>query len=292
MKYRWFYYRRSSLIKIIFYRILKFFLVKARYIKYFIQYNKDLADIRKLKDSKIGKSAFIFANGPSLNKLSIKKIKRCKFDIFAVNKYINSNFPEPNFYVLSDLGYFIRNKIEPENSLILRKLLKNAAITIFVPAELKKIIKKEKVEGNKTISFCDLEDIYSDNNLDVTKPRNYINLTAFKALAIGTYFGYSKIYISGFDNSFFFDIQSDINNNLFYYLRHFYKSKGKKINYNKMYNTFSYGEIMANDYPVYLDFDLFLNQKSTKIINLDKSSLITAFTKKHKLDLYKKKDNL
>jgi hypothetical protein len=59
-----------------------------------------------------------------------------------------------------------------------------------------------------------------------------------------------------------------------------------------MYNTFSYGEIMANDYPVYLDFDLFLNQKSTKIINLDKSSLITAFTKKHKLDLYKKKDNL
>jgi len=73
-------------------------------------------------------------------------------------------------------------------------------------------------------------------------------------------------------------------------LRHFYKSKGKKIDY-KIYNTFSFGEIMANDYPVYLDFDLFSNQTSTKIINLDKSSLITAFTKKHKLDLYKK-DNL
>ena len=87
---------------------------------------------------------------------------------------------------------------------------------------------------------------------------------------------------------FFFDIKSDVDNNLFYYLRHFYKPKGKRIDYKK-YNVFSFGEIMANDYPVYLDFDLFSNQENTKIINLDKSSLITSFSKVHKLDLYKRK---
>ena len=281
MKYRWFYYRKSSLLQIALYRIKLFFLTKLRYCKFLFLYSASLNDLKKLKNSKKGKSAFVFANGPSLNRLSKKKIKECNFDIFAMNKYINSNFPKPNFYVISDIGYFVKNNIEPENASIYKKILKKN-IKLFVPATL-----KNKINIEQAISFCDVEDVCSNRKPDPTNSRNYFNLTALKTLSIATYLGYSKIYICGFDNTHVFKTYSDINNNLFYKLNHFYKSKKKIIDFIK-FGVGSFGQQLHNDF-CYLDMDLFADLPQTKIINLDSDSLITCFDKKTPLDIFKKK---
>jgi hypothetical protein len=108
-----FYYPSSNIFKILLFRLQNFFVTKLRVTKQNLFFNRHINKTKKLKDTKKNKRAFIFANGPSLKNLSAEKINKIGYDIFVINKFID--FKEyinvkPNFYVLSDPGYFNLNE--------------------------------------------------------------------------------------------------------------------------------------------------------------------------------------
>ena len=83
-----FYYNKKTLLKIFIYRATLILIVKLRYLIFIIFFYSEIKKITRLKNTKKGFSAFVFANGPSLNKLNKKKIEKLKFDIFAINNVL------------------------------------------------------------------------------------------------------------------------------------------------------------------------------------------------------------
>lgn len=278
------YYPSASLCEIILFRIKNFIEVRLKFFKQLLFYRKHVNITKKLKYTKKNKKAFIFANGPSINKLNIKKINKKYYDIFVVNKFINFSRIKDvkyNYYILSDPQYF--NPKHP-NYKILKKIIENKSISLFVPFNFLSNFKSE----NNVFGFCDIQDYQDDNATDITKPRGYLSMTAYKALSIALYLGYSEIYICGFDNDQILNLFSDRKNNIFYKNIHFYKKKINDeeavINVKHLYPSVGY--FMYTEHSLFNDLDKFAKVKKSKIINLDQNSLVTSFSKKHNLNVY------
>ena len=261
----------------------------AEYFVFTLPNLKKLYKIKKLKDSKKGQKAFVFANGPSLNKIDAEKIKKYQdegFDVFAGNSFINTEFGkivEPNYYVFSDPAHFgvystttpevaIKNCINDYEKIVSRE------IPLFVPHRYCR-----KVSYKKAYVFNDTFDIFSKNVKDVTKRRPYVSMTLYKALSIACYMGYEEIYICGFDNDYFKSIIVDENNNVMYEENHFYDKVGNKNNRMQSPLFSTTAEALISFHVLFLGLEMF---KQENIINLDPSGLADCFVKKHNLDIY------
>jgi hypothetical protein len=256
------------------------------YIIYILPQRDNLKRTKELKNTKKGKNCFVFANGPSLNLLDARKIERYQkagFDIICVNSYILSDMADivvPNYYVLSDPASFnectqplSKEIVDAQRRQIDR--LNELNIPVFIPAQFSKlnIIKQFFI-------FNDVENRFS-RNIDPLKPRGYLSMTGYKALAIACYLGYGTIYICGFDNDYFKTITVDENNDLYYIDKHYYdngiKSKtgpnaGKGL-----------GNYLWVNHLLFKGLELFNHHN---IINLNKNSLVDAFSKSHNLDVF------
>lgn len=280
------YYPNASILEIFFYRtkIIFFAYLKLFYLCFFNF--RDFIDTRKLKNSKKNKSAFVFANGPSLSLLSPDKIRDYGFDVFAVNGYLNSTFGEkviPNYYVLSDPSYlnfekhYFNDIAEKDlRSNVIRKIKEYNPI-LFVPVRSKCSYLVDKV-----FKFVDIENELSKNASNILSFRGYPSMTAYKSLSIALYLGYENIYICGFDNNYFKFLSSDIHNNIYYEDTHFYDS-GKKRLINDI--APDVGRYLFKEHILFTSFEKFKNN-SSKIFNLDPSSLNTFFPKEHYLNIY------
>tara|TARA_B110000027_G_C16114861_1_gene299608 strand:- start:159 stop:1022 length:864 start_codon:yes stop_codon:yes gene_type:complete len=280
-----FYYPAASISKIIIYRLKNLIEIKLKIIKQFFLYYKLIKKVKKLKNTKKNQKAFVFANGPSLNILSPDKINKINYDIFVVNKFINQkeySSIEPNFYVLSDPGYFDHTNEDHE---IVKKISSKNKL-LFCPFNF---ISKKEFSNSNIYGFCDIEDHLDSNVQDITKPRGYLSATAYKALSIAIYLGYSEIFICGIDNNQILQSASDSQNNLFYKSTHFYKKKQNDkdsiIDIKKYWPSIGY--MMYTEHFLFNDLEKFSQLKKTKIINLDKESLNISFSKDHNLDIYK-----
>jgi hypothetical protein len=283
-----FYYPSASIAKIITYRCQKKIHTTLHYWIDKIINRHEYERLVKLRNSMKGRNAFVFANGPSLTILNPKKIHTTGYDIFAVNGYLWSDFSKtakPSHYVLSDPICFesikknhisTTNNDLPEKYLLLLSELSKNDISLFIPM---KYIKSTK-PNNKTFGFCDIENELSPNITDITKPRGYLSMTAYKALAVALYLGYDKIYICGFDNDYFKHLESNKENEIFYIDKHFFDS-GKKI--NALGIAGSIGDYLYRDHFLFKHFSKF---PSNSIYNLDTKSLNTCFNKNNDLDVY------
>lgn len=247
-----------------------------------------LNETRKLKGSKSGKSAFVFANGPSLKLLDEDKIVKLQkeqgYDVFAVNSYINSPFAQkviPDYYLLSDPAYFAQDKISEELATRLRKdiqLLVQNKVTVFLPVEY-----AGRSPYSSTYYFYDAENVFRDN-IDILRPRGYLSMTAYKALAAACFMGYDKIYICGFDNDYFLNLVVDENNEIYYIDKHFYDAKGAPEKRVKDVHSKSVGELLYFHHYLFTHLGKF---KKFPIINLNTKGIVDCFTKHHTLDVYK-----
>lgn len=254
------------------------------YTRYILPKRKSLHELKKLKNSKKGKSAFVFANGPSLANLSFEKVSKYQnegFDVFAVNSFISNqkNFI-PNFYVLSDPAYFRRDIIETA----LKKrveadldLINKHKITCFLPFEF---------DGKKNLEkfyyFNDAECLTFNNFSNPLIPRSFFSMTAYKALLISIYLGYDKVYISGFDNDYFLGINNNEENEVSLLDKHFYvKDIDRKLIKSIGFNSIK--DVLLDSYWLFY----FLSKFSKyNIVNLDKKGLCDEFSKNHSLDVY------
>ncbi|NKQ39706.1 MAG: hypothetical protein HF967_09635, partial [Methanosarcinales archaeon] len=229
---------------------------------------------------------FVFANGPSINLLDLKKIEKYQkygFDVICVNSYILSDMAKtvvPNYYVLSDpLSFNISKNAIPSDYTSMNKKqidsLDKLNIPVFIPAQFFNLCKIKH-----QYIFNDFENRFI-GNIDPTKPRGYVSMTAYKSLAIACYLGYDTIYICGFDSDYFKSICVDENNNIYYIDKH-YDDDGvnRRVTPNAGKGL---GNLLWEHHFLFKNMELFSDYN---IIHLDKNSLVDAFSKKHNLDVY------
>ncbi len=282
------YYPDSSIVQIIGYRCWR----RARAILWYwferIRFLEQYGELRRLKGSARGRNAFVFANGPSVSCLDPYKVRGMGFDIFAINGYLWSDFSRivaPTHYVLSDPACFYapnsKRRTDAQVEIAKKYIQLIAEIealgaTLFVPMRFMSLLPTRKVIG-----FCDVENEFSNNVMNVMKPRGYITMTAYKALAISLYMGYEKIYICGMDNDYFKELEADEENRLYYNDRHFF---GEEKKTNPGVDGDTVGEFLYTHHFLFSHFSKFPKER---IVNLHKSSLNTYFPKEHALDVYK-----
>jgi hypothetical protein len=268
-------------------KLIKLFL----YFKYNVLEKQIINKTKKLHNSKKGKKVFVFANGPSLQKISPHKIQKYKkngYDLIAINSYISSIFSQyinPDYYVLADPGYFSDYNSNPKHFTSERIMgiqndiqkIKNINSVLFIPIQY-----YENIQHDKKLAFINFRDPFSSNVSLITKPPGYTTMTAYIALSIACYLGYSEIYIAGFDNSWFKSIEIDVNNEMYLSNNHFYDNKSniEKVSREDGENL---GHFLFINHFLFKDLHKFNN---FPIINLDPQSLTDAFSKKHNLDVY------
>ena len=282
------HYPSSSIAKIIAYRLWKRIRSSLLYAFERVRFFQPYSELRALKGSAQGRSAFVLANGPSVASLDPHKVRERGFDIFAVNGYLWSEFAKiasPTHYVLSDPACFYteHNKRRSENQIAISKKyiglideLGSLQAKLFVPMRFKHLVAIQNVVG-----FCDVENELSNNVIDVTRPRGYMSMTAYKALAIALYLGYERVFICGMDNDYFKYLEADEENRLYYNDRHFF-GEGKKT--STAVDGDTVGEFLYTHHFLFSNFSKFPRER---IVNLDKNSLNTHFPKRHVLDVYK-----
>lgn len=250
---------------------------------------RDYRRLLELKGSRKGRIAFVLANGPSLTRISVPKFKKFVEDnnaeVFCINMFVNSDFAravEPDYWVISDPYNFVENddyvRQTNENGV---KIVRKA---IFCANQhLRKFRQKTDLE---MIPFCDTETSHVfSNNIDPTKERSYLSMTAYKALAVAGYMEYDRIYIAGYDNSYIRLLGCDEENRI-YRLEHHFDYKSYPSDSTRQFLDFKNrkvaDELLAN-VRLFTDFYKF---RKLPIFNLDTESLTDAFPKTKSLDIY------
>ncbi len=255
------------------------------YLLYIFPQRDELKRTKELKNTKKGKKCFVFANGPSMNLLDIKKIEKYQktgFDVICVNSYIISDMAMtvvPNYYVLSDpVSFGASENVASDDVMDAQKRqierLNELKIPVFIPAQFPPDLL------NQCYMFNDFENRFT-NNINPMKPRGYLSMTAYKALAIVCHLGYDTIYLCGFDNDYFKTISVDENNDIYYVDKHYY-DKGAKY-WTAPNKGKGVGNLLWEYHLLFKDLELFANHN---IVNLNKNSFVDAFTKKHSLDIH------
>ena len=257
----------------------------AEFFYFFILNYSSIQKIKGFKNTKTGKSAFVFAGGSSISKLDIDKIKFYKkegYDVFAGNSFLASNLGSevnPDYYFLSDDKFF--KDLNKANQKVVDKIVE-LGIPVFLPHRFAKFAKRR----NNEFIFNDTIDLFSNNIADLTKPRPYVSMTLYKALSLSCFMGYSNIYICGFDNDYFKKYQCNNKNEIFYEDRHYYTEEiGENITRKVDKDTHkTMSSLLLHISTLFSGLEKF---RRYPITNLDKESLVDAFSKSHNLDIYK-----
>lgn len=228
-----------------------------------------------LKNTKVNKYSLIFANGPSAKNIDFKNIKKLQkkgvLDVFVMNHLMEDEYfiknLDPQFIVLSDPDHKYKKK-----SKLWSYIYSKPDLKIVSPLDWHSNAQCK----NSCIHFNDqsLEGIVK--NIDPRYSRGYPSLTALKALSMAIHLGYKKIYITGFDNSWFLKIKVDDRNRIKIQPNH-----GSAAYHKEKDLTFSYDNNISN---LYLDlfvinnaFKKYFDKKN--IINTSKTSLIDIYSK-------------
>jgi hypothetical protein len=233
---------------------------------------------KALKNSKLGKTALILGNGPSLSKLNAAEVKRDKPDIWVVNDFFRVEALKDldiSFYVLSDLAYLVQKTNEDNrllNSII--KHCKEMNVTFVLPHWFTSY-DKNGIFGEKPTHYFDDRELSAwTRNIKPTKPRGYVSLTLYKALAYAIFMGYEKIYILGMDNTQFMAHTSDSKNRIILKGNHAYSSAHEVTDLSEHFL-----DGMAGAFTAYAHAFGDLRKFSGPIYNLDVDSLTNAFPK-------------
>jgi hypothetical protein len=250
-----------------------------------------IEDLLPLREKYRGRSCLVFGNGPSLSILDPGKIKAISeggMDVFCVNHFVDTDkfdLPQGVSLVLSDpktlegdwVSEYAKSRVPVRR--------------IFVPHRA--YSSELSQAGNGKIKVYPFNDdagswIFS-RNIDPTRPRSYLSLTLYKALAIAVYLGYSRIYLCGLDNSYVKTFFVDADNRIYRKDEHF-DSDIYQIDGQRDYcltDRYGVGGVAALLMDYALHFSQLHRFPADRIVNLDPDSLVDAFPKSHDLDVYR-----
>lgn len=231
---------------------------------------------------------FVFANGPSLKDIDLVKIHSLQnqgnYDVIALNSFLSKSGGEikPNYAVFADSVHFdnANNNQKPRDQYLKDiEYCRRNKITTLVPAEF-----YETVPLDTKLAFCTIGNIYNKNTHNICKPVGFYRLTALYALVLAKQLNYDRIYIAGFDNSYFRNFE--VNNNGECTLKHIHY-------YDKDDSTTTVTPLGSSTTEIFYDIykHFYFIQKITKedrrFINVAKKTYISSIPIDHTLDIYK-----
>lgn len=163
------------------------------------------------------KKVLLVANGPSVRKINFLELS----DLQALNQIaiVGVNYSplllveeyqrsvKLDLLILSDNFMHPRNRNRGNENLW--AIVNQMQINIVTPTDWCDPAIFSQCKANNCLHFNDYGTEGMFLHTDPTKTRNYISLTAFKALAICVYLQFSKIYLIGLDNNFFLGMRVD-----------------------------------------------------------------------------------
>ena len=242
---------------------------------------KALVRIRKKKNSMSNKSALVLANGPSLNSISLEQVAKAQdesTDVFVVNFFPiveKTQVMIPNYLVLSD-PVTKPNSIDPRSVALWNWIGIHQKVQIICPSSWYRTLKDNEFDISRFIFFDDTALISWSRNVSPVRARGYLSLTAYKALAVACFFGYSEIEIIGFDNSQIKGLVVDDKNRIFQGPSHFVEYE-MLTDISDLYYG-GVGDYFHDFSCAFLDLKKFSHYKNIR--NLDSDSFVDAFPKK------------
>ena len=246
--------------------------------------------LKAMKNSKKGKKALVLGSGPSLDKLNLESTELSKYEVFAVNSFFQSpasKFISPAFYCLSDPNYFVEDRTNTtfQDEPLLEYL--NRLRPVLLISHFYR--KSDKYRSLESLYFNDRELRWMRRSINPTRPRSYVSLTLYKALATAIYFGYDEILILGMDNNEFAFYESNSSNEIYVnFSRYFSRGISSDVVGKKQIpEGFTSGMSGRLQFFGQIYGDLFKFARFN-VWNLDENSLVDAFPKKIAHPLIKK----
>jgi hypothetical protein len=242
---------------------------------------KALSGLRKRKNSMSSKFALVLANGPSLNTISLEEVAKAQLElteVFAVNFFPiveKTQVMIPNYVVLSDPGTK-PNSLDPRSIELWNWFELNQKVQIICPSSWYRSLRDNRFDLNRFVFFDDTALISWSRNVSPVRARGYLSLTAYKALSVACFFGYSEIEIIGFDNSQIKGLIVDEKNRLFQGPSHFVEYENISDITDLYYR--GVGDYFHDFSCAFLDLRKFSHFEN--IWNLDRHSFVDAFPKK------------
>lgn len=243
--------------------------------------HRALKGIRKLHNSRLGRTALVIGNGPSLKSLDVAVIRSeyPSMDIFAVNWFPLTSEVEdlqPDYLVLSDPLTHPENREDPRNNDLWKYIYNMNDLVVLLPSWWFNSVEKSDRESGRFFFFEDTGLEGWTRNISLTRPRGYLSLTAYKALAAACYFGFDQILIIGIDNTMYKGLVVTENNSIHLNSHHFYQSSVS----GDLTDTSPNGVA-----DVFFDISLCFHDlkrcfgRHPGIVHLDPNSLVDAFPK-------------
>jgi hypothetical protein len=243
-----------------------------------------LEALRGLEGSKAGRSALMIGNGPSQGYITgpiLSRFLASGGEAFAVNYWQeNATLSQvaPSYLVISDPFTLKKpaqgDPISPKNLALHDYLMEHDHTKIVCPVarcdEIASQFGDERVVG-----FIDAELRWSSKSISPLKPRGYLSMTLYKALAMAIHLGYSKIFIIGMDNTYPRDIYCDENNRILRRETHA-GADDWLLDVGGCYGGM--GDLLVTISHLFYDLKKF-RPATSEILNLDPYSLTDAFPK-------------
>lgn len=266
-------------------------------IKSLLSYPKELFYLRKyLKNineySNYGRNryAFLIGNGPSqknINLFNFTELKNNDVSIFTMNQFFYNKFfinNNPSDYIVSDFLAFSKKdfkniseqfKVDIEKNYTerIRYLKQSPEIVLHVPAMLVRDIEKLNLR-NKIIPFINSR-FFLYSNINPLFPSNFMPQTFLFLLRNVLYANFKKIFFIGFDYDYFRNLYLDENNSCWTLEKHSHEKDRYIQNPSDNQIDFALFEQSRIFFQIKKNFYKF----NYKIINLNKYSMIDAFTK-------------
>lgn len=216
----------TSVVRLVMSKIMILLLYIARNA---IEYNlirHARASARAARGSSIGHEFLVIANGPSTGRLNSKKVREFQDGggkVVVINWFLESSLGEevtPDYYVLSDPSMAPSQVGDDRVANLWNSLMQIPNITVVVPHNWAKEVRK--LGPVNILAFNDTELIGFGKSVRLDRPRGYISMTAFKALALALWLTDRHCFIIGFDNSMFLKASVDADNRLYEESNHFY----------------------------------------------------------------------
>ena len=233
-----------------------------------------LSATKVIKSSKNGRRALVLGNGPSLSKLNSQAVNTSKPDVWVVNSFFNAKCADEisvAYYVISDRTHFAS---EAHYSKMVNFITKQEDITLVLPHWAPKEFPGHQLFQFKHLFFDDRQKAAWSRNTSPIKPRGYLSLTLYKALAFANFLGYEEILVLGMDNTEFVGYGSNVNNEFIFNGNHAFVDPKSRRNFSPDFLDGPAGAFIDVAHSL---ADLYRFNGSIK--NLDPESLTTAFPK-------------
>lgn len=240
--------------------------------------------MRGLKSNRSAPTALVVGLGPSCSQLSPSKVtdlqRAGELDVFAVNAFNSTSLAShlvPNFYVLTDPAVFgvessnwsATSRVDPRS--IWAYLEDHPDIRIIIPHNRDV---PESIDPNRVAFVNGLGLQGFVRSIDPRRPRGYISLTSFTALAIAGSMNYSAIRIIGIENSQFRSLILSKSGKVALKAHHAYDEHESVANESPLFRESGVGAFFEDVSRLFGDLHLFAH---LPISNLDVNTFIDAF---------------